>query len=171
MSAEAITVSATRLAACLGISTRRLNQLVTEGVVARSGAGFDLEAAVLAYCKFLRGDEETKRERRALLRAQTEATKARAARHVGESFTREEVVRRLAGPIANLWDIRAAVTWHRTRLAHAANMPDTTLDRLCNEHHAEVTGLIAQARDAFEALFPRSVATDDDDATEGDDDA
>lgn len=162
MTADLLTVSATRLAACLGLTPRRLNQLVAEGVLHRDGDVFDLEGSVRAYVAFLKADEDTKRERRALLRAQTAATKARALRHTGATLTRADVLRRLSDPIADLWNLRVVVSWHRARLLQDDRLPPGTVDRLCSELYGEITGLIAQARDRFEALFPPPSESEDD---------
>ena len=162
MDAEPLTVTAARLAACLGVTPRRLTQLVTEGVLARSDAGFDLEASVRAYCTFLRGDEETKRERRELLRAQASATRARALRHAGATFTRDEIVERLRGPTAELLGLRVVATWHRGRLIADGRLPRPDIDILASELHSELSSLIANLRRRFESLFPPPAIVDTD---------
>ena len=154
MTATPMIVSADRLATFVGLTPRRLSQLVAEGVLVRQPGGFDLEVGVRRYCDWLRRDEATATERRALLRAQTAATQARASRHLGASFTRDEIVSRLREPIASLWDVRSAVSWHRTRLKALDVLPADVLDQVCLKLHAELNALLAQARDRFEGAFP-----------------
>jgi hypothetical protein len=151
--------TAKALGQLLGITPRHVNRLADEGVLERDGDSFDLEASVRRYCDHLRKDEETKRERRALLRAQTEATRARAQRHGGEQFTRDDVLRTLQGPIADLWSIRSAVSWHRERLQAAERLDTEAIDVECRRLWAETSGLIAAARDKFDAAFPRTAAS------------
>jgi hypothetical protein len=151
--------TAKALGQLLGVTPRHVNRLADEGVLERDGNAFDLEASVRRYCDHLRKDEETKRERRALLRAQTDATRARAQRHGGEQFTRDEVLRALQGPIGDLWNIRAAASWHRERLQAAERLDAGAIDIECRRLYAELSGLIAAARDKFDAAFPRTAAS------------
>jgi hypothetical protein len=170
MSDPAVIVPASRLAKCLGLTPRRLNQLVEEGVLQRAGAGFDLEATVRVYCDWLRRDEAMQREKRSLLRAQTAATQARALRHAGVTFTRDEIVKALRDPIADLWNIRVAVSWHRTRLLDDGRIPPDAVDQLCGRQHRELCGLIVQVRNRFESLFPRPGDMDDGEGSDGEPD-
>lgn len=171
MSDEQMLASAEQLAGWLKLSPRRLNQLVDEGVLRRAGKKFDLEASVGAYCEWLRRDEETRKEKRALLRAQADAARARASRQAGITYTHDEIRKRLADPIADLWSLRAVVSLHRTAVREANVLSDERqFDVLCHELHGNLSALIAQARDRMEGAFPPPVGTSSDAADRNTDD-
>lgn len=155
MSDEQMLVSAEQLARWLKLSPRRLSQLVDEGVLRRAGKKFDLEAAVGAYCEWLRRDEETRKEKRALLRAQADAARARASRSAGMTYTFDDIRKRLADPIADLWSLRSVVSIHRSAVRSANIITDEQqFEVFCHEMHGNLSALIASARDRLEAAFP-----------------
>src|SRR5262245_2468236 len=104
--------SKAKLAALLGITTRRIEQLANEGVLVRSrGGDFDLEESVPKYCNYLRRDDETRQERRKLLRVQSKAVAIRAQANTGRLITRKEVRRLLRSVEARMWNLRVVSSW------------------------------------------------------------
>jgi hypothetical protein len=152
------------LAHWIGLTARRLNQLVTDGVLERGDEGFDIEASVRRYCDFLRKDEETKRERRALLRAQTSATNAKAARHLGTTYTYDDIQTRLREIEHKLWALRVVPVWQQERLRVLLGDEPARVE-YCIAHQ-ELSHSIAKLRDDVFAAFPAPVAvqSENDDA-------
>lgn len=151
-------VSAVTLAKWLGLSPRRLNQLVSQEVIGRADDGFDLEDSVRRYCDFLRKDEETKRERRELIRAQTAATRARAARHLGVAYTYADIRDRLRELEVKLWGLRVAAVWQQERLSRLLG-EDAARIEYCTLHQ-QMSLTVSKLRDEMYALFPEPVAAE-----------
>lgn len=150
--AAEVTLSAAELSAALAMTPRRLNQLVAEGVVTRGPGGRYTLEAVREYVVHLKRDEETRRERRALLRAQTAAAHARTAAKLGHAYTLQEVRERLEAPTAALLEIRNAASWNRGRLIEAGIAADLA-DRLAREQWAELAAAAADVRRQIDRAF------------------
>jgi hypothetical protein len=141
-----------------GLSKRRVDQLADEGVLVRGAAGFDLEDSTRRYIKFLRTDEESRKEKRLLVQAQTKVTELRAKRQTRELLSRAEVRRMLAGHIGALMDFRVVAAWLYTEIHQS--LGEVKAKEICSSVHSSLCGLIVKARDDLEALFADERPTD-----------
>jgi hypothetical protein len=145
------TITASRLASLLGLSTRRLDQLVADHVIQRVDGGFELDTAVRQYCNFLRKDDETRAERRKLIAAQTATTTLKARRAMAGLMTRDEARAKLEPLHEKLLRIRTP--GYRLFYKLERVLPEETARRIAHETLAETNALIAQARDEIYSAF------------------
>ena len=106
---DQITLTTNQLAQALDRSPRRIQQLASEGIIAKSARGrYPLEA-VTAFIRFLeadtaRGPADLQAERARLTRAQADLAEATLAQRRGELLAREDVD---AAMIATLGRVRS----------------------------------------------------------------
>nr|CAD6606391.1 MerR family transcriptional regulator [Rhizobium sp. Khangiran2] len=135
------------LAGLLGISTRRLNQLVEEGIAVRPSPGmFDAAATIQAYIAHASGKAAGKtaeldldRERARLAKEQADGHELKNAKERGELVRAEDVVREWQGII-------------RTVRSAMLSVPSRCRRRSSTFGAAEIDIVDREIRDALEAL-------------------
>lgn len=146
-----MTVSGKHLSTVLGITSRHVNRLASDGVLDRDDDGFDLEGSVRKYCEHLRSDAEVRAERRKLIEAQVSATRLRAQRQTGDLLTRKEVRRRLESFEIKLLDLRGAAGGLYQQLDGIVDEP--TRMRLAYGVHNTLCAMIQEIRQSLAATF------------------
>ena len=145
-------VSASTFAALVGLSDRRVRQLIDMGIVARSGRGkvylAESVRALLAEAKKDRDTSPLAAARARAADARARATELRAAREAGELIPLEdalEVVERVGGMfLAGLSGLPARAT----RDLKVRGEIDRHCDALRNEIVAEIEKIRAESRAA-----------------------
>ena len=154
-SVDGIIVDGTELAAWIGVTSMRVSQLVTEGVISRiSRREYDLKSCVQSYCDFARrgsrGSESAKdeqAERTRLTAAKADLAELERERRVGELML-TEVVRRQDFTIARVLRNNLQSIADRVSTMVAAESDPAKVHDLIN---AEVTQSLESAINAMAA--------------------